>query len=120
MCYVDIDKEFLVSYSCLIIKPDKSIVGKYLYYYYQSSAFFEEVKRVINSNTQANVGLDAMTKVRIICPNINKQQQIADYLDKKCSQIDRLIAIKQQKIEKLQQYKNPLIYKYVTGKKEVM
>lgn len=52
-------------------------------------------------------------------PPYEEQQQIADYLDKKCEQIDRLIAIKNQKIEKLQQYKKSLIYEFVTGKKEV-
>lgn len=119
VCYVDIDNEFLVSYSCLVIKPNSLIHGRYLYYYYQSHSFFEEVKRVINSNTQANVGLDAMTKVRIICPELAEQKAISDYLDCKCSQIDKLIALKQQKNEKLQQYKKSLIYEYVTGKKEV-
>ena len=34
--------------------------------------------------------------------------------------VDRLIAIKQEKIEKLQEYKKSLIYEYVTGKKEVV
>ena len=52
-------------------------------------------------------------------PPIEEQQAISDYLDSKCSQIDKLIALKQQKIEKLQQYKKSLIYEYVTGKKEV-
>ena len=48
-----------------------------------------------------------------------EQVAIVDYLNEKCSQIDRLIAIKQKKIEKLEQYKKSLIYEYVTGKKEV-
>ncbi len=43
-----------------------------------------------------------------------------NYLDNKCSQIDSLISIKQQKIEKLKEYKKSLIYEYVTGKKEVL
>lgn len=50
---------------------------------------------------------------------IEEQQAIVSYLDQKCTQIDNLIAIKQKKIEKLQQYKKSLIYEYVTGKKEV-
>ncbi len=50
---------------------------------------------------------------------IEEQQAIVSYLDKKCTQIDSLIAIKQRKIEKLQQYKKSVIYEYVTGKKEV-
>ena len=58
--------------------------------------------------------------IQILLPEIMTQQQIADYLDEKCSKIDRLIAIKQEKIEKLQEYKKSLIYEYVTGKKEVV
>ena len=48
-----------------------------------------------------------------------EQKVITTYLDHKCSHIDKLITLKQQKIEKLQQYKKSLIYEYVTGKKEV-
>lgn len=55
----------------------------------------------------------------VLPATIAEQKQISEYLDKKCSLIDRLIAIKQAKIEKLEQYKKSLIYEYVTGKKEV-
>lgn len=48
-----------------------------------------------------------------------EQEGIAAYLDDKCFQVDKLIALKQSKIEKLEQYKKSLIYEYVTGKKEV-
>ena len=48
------------------------------------------------------------------------QQQIVEYLDKRCEEIDNLIKIKQEKIEKLKEYKKSLIYQYVTGKKEVV
>lgn len=52
-------------------------------------------------------------------PPVDEQKGIVDYLNKKCAGIDKLISIKQSKIEKLEQYKRSLIYEYVTGKKEV-
>lgn len=55
----------------------------------------------------------------VFTKDVIEQQQIADYLDNKCSEIDSLIAIKQQKIEELKDYKKSIIYEYVTGKKEV-
>ena len=58
-------------------------------------------------------------KVPLCIPTIEEQYSIADYLDKKCAQIDQLITIKQKKIDKLNEYKKSLIYEYVTGKKEV-
>lgn len=57
--------------------------------------------------------------INIPCPPASEQKQIVEYLNEKCAQIDRLIAIKQSKIEKLEQYKKSLIYEYVTGKKEM-
>lgn len=53
-------------------------------------------------------------------PPIEEQQAILDTLSSKFSAVDRLIAIKQVKIEKLEQYKSSLIYEYVTGKREVV
>ena len=55
----------------------------------------------------------------IVIPPRKEQDEIVDYLDKKCVQIEQLISVKQAKIEKLEQYKRSLIYEYVTGKKEV-
>ena len=52
-------------------------------------------------------------------PSIFEQQIIASYLDSKCSEIDNLIAVKQQKIEMLKEYKKSLIFECVTGKKEI-
>ena len=57
--------------------------------------------------------------IYLMLPPAAEQLQIADYLDNKCAEIDSLIAIKQQKIEELKDYKKSIIYEYVTGKKEV-
>ncbi len=59
-------------------------------------------------------------QISVPYPMIEEQQAIASYLDTKCSEIDSLIAIKQQKIEELKEYKKSVIYEYVTGKKEVI
>ena len=58
-------------------------------------------------------------KIYVITAPKSEQQSIADYLDKKCSEIDRMIEIKKEKIEKLNTYKKSIIFEYVTGKKEV-
>lgn len=47
-------------------------------------------------------------------PEINEQYCIADYLDRKCSQIDDIIAKQQKIIEKLKEYKLSLITEAVT------
>jgi type I restriction enzyme S subunit len=120
LCYVNIENEFIVSYSCVIIKTKMGILdGKFLLYYFKSSAFMEDIKQYINSNTQGNVGIDSLRRAKIVLPNMFIQQQIASYLDNKCNGIDSAIAKKQFVIDKLTEYKKSLIYELVTGKKEV-
>ena len=52
-------------------------------------------------------------------PPLDEQQQIADFLDTKFSEIDAIIADKKRQRGILAEYKKSLIYEYVTGKKEV-
>ncbi len=52
-------------------------------------------------------------------PLLLEQKEIADYLDKKCAEIESIIADKQSQLETIEKYKKSLIYEYVTGKKEV-
>jgi len=52
-------------------------------------------------------------------PDTNEQREIANYLNTECSEIDSVIADKQQQLATLDEYKKSLIYEYVTGKKEV-
>ncbi|MBO5829205.1 MAG: restriction endonuclease subunit S [Paludibacteraceae bacterium] len=67
---------------------------------------------------QGNLGIESINKTILQYPPLAEQQAIADYLDKKCGEIDELITIKQQKIESLKEYKKSVIYEYVTGKRE--
>ena len=68
---------------------------------------------------QWDLPAEAFENTLVLIPPIEEQQQIADYLDKKCKEIEGVIAEKQSQIETLESYKKSLIYEYVTGKKEV-
>lgn len=63
---------------------------------------------------------DKFLNFYIPIPPYEEQQEIADYLDKKCSEIDTLISKKEQIVTELESYKKSIIYEYVTGKKEVI
>lgn len=56
----------------------------------------------------------------IIKPPVIEQKHIAEFLDKKCSEIDKTIEDKEKLIEKLVEYKKSLIYECVTGKRKVV
>lgn len=74
----------------------------------------------VGTRKDPNISQDVVRNMKYVIPPMEEQLKIVKLLDEKCSQIDRLIAIKQAKIEKLEQYKRSLIYEYVTGKKEAL
>ncbi len=103
-----------------VIRCKSTITNKYLYYYLQS-------KYVKNTCIASMYGTGGLKRVNpttfrnsiVICPKITEQEAIAEYLDKKCEQIDGLIELKREKIEQLKEYKKSVIFEYVTGKKRV-
>ena len=60
-----------------------------------------------------------LKSLKIPLPTVQEQQEIVNYLDEKCSEIDKLIAKKEQLLTEMENYKKAVIYEYVTGKKEV-
>lgn len=97
----------------------KNVVGKYLHYYLMSN-FWRKIEEGNAKSTVDSVRLPMLLDFHVCVPPLPEQQAIADYLDRKCTQIDALISIKQQKAEELKEYKKSMIYEYVTGKKEVI
>ena len=93
---------------------------EFLRYYLMMAKGQGYVDLICNKATIAHFTKDKFMSLPLLVVPVDEQREIVKYLDKKCSQIDRLIAIKQAKIEKLEQYKRSLIYEYVTGKREVV
>ena len=87
--------------------------------YTQSSLYEEWKKQIFIQATIQNIGADRYNTLPIVLPPLVEQQEIVDYLDQKCTEIDSLIEKKTALLEELETYKKSLIYEYVTGKKEV-
>lgn len=94
-----------------------SMCNRYVMYYLLSRCFVEYRTSRLSGSVYVGLNIELLSSCPLPNPDLAEQTAIADYLDEKCSQIDRLVAIKQAKIEKLEQYKRSLIYEYVTGKK---
>ena len=95
-----------------------ALTTQYAKYYFRGEHIRRYLVKEMNLVTRASLGQGLLRAMTVLIPPHDEQIAIADFLDKKCAQIDRLIAIKQSKIEKLEQYKRSLICEYVTGKKE--
>lgn len=112
--------EGVVSPAYQVFYPTRAICEEYYKYLFKEKSFIA----VMNSYTLSlrdgkNIAFSDFGNTMIPYPPIEEQQQIADYLDKKCKEIEGVIADKQSQIETLESYKKSLIYEYVTGKKEV-
>lgn len=86
---------------------------------FSTNGFIDYINLSSAGSAQPNISSDGILNFHIPVPPLNEQQTIANYLDQKCSEIDELISIKQQKIEKLKDYKKSLIFECVTGKRKV-
>lgn len=93
---------------------------RFIVYYLQQLAFngvYKLISNGVRGNTSDFRSWDKVKNIYIALPNLQEQQQIADYLDSKCSEIDAIIQTKKEQIDTLTEYKKSLIYEYVTGKK---
>lgn len=62
---------------------------------------------------------DKFLNFTIPIPPTEEQEEIANFLDDKCSEIDALIEKKTALLEEMESLKKSIIFEYVTGKKEV-
>ena len=118
-CLKTIDKAIFSGFLIRFRPKTSDLNSKFGGYYFRSNIHRRYFVKEMNLVTRASLGQNLLKNLPVILPPLAEQQAIADYLDTKCSQIDELIALKQQKITELQDYKKSLIYEYVTGKKEV-
>ncbi len=96
-------------------------INKYFYYLMLSNVFKEFFQLTLTGNsTILHLYQGVFSQFRYPLPPKVEQIEIVNYLDKKTEEIEQLIQIKKDKIEKLNEYKKSLIYEAVTGKIEVM
>lgn len=107
-----------VASSLATIRP-KDIYPKYLLYFLLSNIASTQTTIFMNGTCAANLSAENVGNYYITLPISTEQKEIADYLDAKCAEIDKLIAKKEQLVKELESYKKSLIYEVVTGKREV-
>lgn len=93
--------------------------SSFLFYWLNSLNEFVQRDLCINGSTAPNLSAENVAQFFIYIPDITEQHEIADYLDAKCAEIDKLIAKKEQLVKELDSYKKSLIYEVVTGKRKV-
>lgn len=68
----------------------------------------------LSKNIRYSLTYDEFAALGIVSPPYAEQQAIADFLDKKCAEIDQMVALQEKFIEELKAYKQSLITETVT------
>lgn len=129
MCLFDIDvtprciglvKNFGLTspaYSQFVMRT--GVYAPYYYYYYLMVDYTKELLHMAK-NLRHSLTEDQLGAIKAPNPPYEEQVQIAEFLDKKCVEISRVIEDKNKQLATLDEYKKSLIFEYVTGKKEVV
>lgn len=103
----------------MFFRPEDNSDARYIMYSIYGPLVREYIASKNSGSTVGHLKLGQVACIPIFyCPPL-EQKEIADYLDAKCAEIDRLIAKKEQLVKELEGYKKSLIYEVVTGKRKV-
>ena len=92
---------------------------KYAMYALNSETVYMQGALDTIGSTAPHVNISTICNYLLPVPALTEQKEIANYLDAKCAEIDKLITKKEQLVKELESYKKSLIYEVVTGKREV-
>lgn len=103
----------------LVVLKNIKCLPKFLYYSMVSDVMQAPTKMYVYGSVIPTISQLNLGRIKIPVPSPEEQQQIADYLDEKCKNIDNRVQKRRQQLEWLKEYKKSLIFDYVTGKKRV-
>ncbi len=104
---------------CIIRTNPLIFLPKYVQYFWVSALGHLAIDLYQTGGNREGMSADAIRNTPIPYAPLKEQKEIADHLDAKCAEIDKLIAKKEQLVKELESYKKSLIYEVVTGKREV-
>ena len=118
--FVDKEMSLFAGYHTIILVNKKSMSHKYYAYLFRTDLWRSQIRSKVTGVKLFSISKKILSNTVLIVPTDNEKDQIVDYLDAKCAEIDNLISKKEQYITEIENYKKSLIYEYVTGKKEVI
>lgn len=105
----------------IVLSPRTNMNPDYYNWLFHTEAFADEFYKWGHGIVDDlwTTGWQEMKNILIPTPPLEEQEEIAAYLADHCKKIDKEIIDKEKQFELLDNYKQSLIYEYVTGKKEV-
>ena len=99
----------------LSLAPNNNISKEYLYWLLLSDVCTSQFNLVSIGAVVENLSVDKVGNTLVSMPySLSEQQKIADFLEKKTAQLDKVKALLEEQIQKLKDYRASLIYETVT------
>ena len=100
----------------VVCSPKYDAVPQYLIYYLRALAMTDVFIALATGIRERSCDLrwNKISELEFILPPAIEQQKIANYLDRKCDEIDAMIALQEKIIEELKAYKQSVIAESVT------
>lgn len=117
--YVDSKQVLFAGYHTIIFFSKEKQNNKYFAYLFKSDEWRNQIRCKCNGVKLFSITKKNLSNVSVLIPSQSEQKRISAHLDKKCSQIDSLIAEKESLIADLAEYKKSLIFEVVTGKRSI-
>lgn len=116
-----VDKDYgeLTINPSLVLINKITINSKYLLYALSARYIVNYIALIGTTTAIPMISQKQINELQVVLPSSDQQRMIVEYLDEKCSRLDKTINDRQRVIEKWSEYKKSLIYEVVTGKKEV-
>ena len=111
---VDIDIPVFAGYHTVIVRLDDQSYSRYLAYLFLTGAWRSQLCSMTSGIKVFSITQGLLKRTTVLLPPAEKTVAMTDYLDRKCSQIDAIIARQQEVIEKLKAYKLSVITEAVT------
>jgi len=114
---IDFDKEFLVSYSCAIVKNILNLMdAKFALYYSISPVIKREIKRYTVQTTQANIGIASIELFVFPLCSKKEQHQIVQEIESRLSVCDKVEESINESLEKAEALRQSILKKAFEGR----
>jgi type I restriction enzyme S subunit len=114
---VDFDKQFLVSYSCAIVKNIHPYMNeKYIFYYSISPLAKSEIQFHVKETTQSNIGIASIESFIFPLCSIAEQLQIVEEIESRLSICDSLEATIADNLDRAEALRQSILKQAFEGK----
>lgn len=108
------EHQIFAGYHTVITRPKIKFNSRFVSFIFDSIAYRHSIRKLVKGVKVYSITQTLLKQTNIWLPPLEVQTKIAEFLDQKTTQIDQAIALKQQQIDKLNEYKQIVIQNAVT------